>query len=478
MIVEEKDVEITREKGHNDEMRYFAIPLALIFLASPAWAQDVKIRNKAIKEWSAALKHPDFRVRYQAVAALYEEGAEAAPLVKELIPLLKDPQPVIRRAVVQTLANFKAEAAPAVPALIAAMKDADPWVRHLAPQALAEVGEAAGEHLVKLIDDKDATIRYHVVVTMNNLQLQDKEVVKALTKAAKDANASVRTAALYALAKLDTDDPAVFALLGESLADKDKQVRLSAANLLAGKGKLGSMALADASDDARADQRALAMQALGQLGDKIEEKGVAALRKGLEDDVPRVRLAAALSVATLGKTARELGGDVTMFQSLAKLLKEKDAQMRRTAVHALGQIGSSDADEIKTVAAMLKDTDATVRSFSVQALSRYQVDLDSEEIRKDIQGHLLEALKDTDRRVQFMAAQAIAQQTLFAVEPLTKLVEEGKGTQRLWAATILGQLGPAAADAVPALQKMARDSSPDIRRVALLALAKIQMDMK
>ena len=77
-----------------------------------------------------------------------------------------------------------------------------------------------------------------------------------------------------------------------------------------------------------------------------------------------------------------------------------------------------------------------------------------------------------------MAAQALSQQGFRAVEALTKVVEEGKGPSRLWAATILGEIGSFALDAVPALQKMSRDMNPDVRRVALLALKKIEAEQK
>jgi HEAT repeat protein len=457
-------------------MRYGIVVFLVSINVPPAAAQDVKVGDKTVKQWVAALKHSEPRVRYQAVAALHAEGADAAPLVKELTPLLKDSQPIIRRAVAMTLGNCKGDAAPAVPALVAAMKDSDYAVRYLASQALGEIGEPAAAPLIELLNDKDAVIRQYAVLTISGLGLQTKEVAKALGKAVKDASPAVRSAALFALSKIDTDDADIFALLGAALRDKEKQVRLSAVSLLVGKGKEASGTLVKAADDGKAEQRVLALQTLASLGDEIDDKGVLALRKALGDDEMRVRQTAALGLANLGKPARALGGDKELFEALTKLLKEKDAPLRRTAALALGQIGSDDADEIKTVAAALKDGDAMVRSFTVQALARYLKDTESEDNRKELQDHLLGALRDTDRRVQFMAAQTLAQQTLFVVEPLTKLVEDGKGTQRLWAATILGEIGVGALDAVPALTKMSRDGTPDARRIATLALQKIQAE--
>jgi len=454
-----------------------ALSIVLMSMAS-ASAQDVKVADKTIKQWSAALRSSEARVRYKAVAELYEHGADAAPLVKELIPLLKDPQAFIRRATAQTLANCRGDAAPAVPALVAAMRDSDYWVRNLASAALTEIGESASEPLIKLLDDKDATTRYYAVMTINGLGLQSKDVIKALVKSVKDSNPAVRQGSLFALSKVETDDANVFTILGAALGDKEKQVRLSAASILVGMGKDGAGALAKVVEDKDAASRMLALQALASLGDNIDEKGVNAMRKALDDADPKVRQTATLAVANLGKTARELGGDKEMFQALAKLLAEKDVQLRRTAVYALGQIGGSDADEIKTIAGALKDTDAMVRSFTIQALAKNAKDTEVEETRQMLSDHLITTLQDKDRRVQFMAAQALTQQGALAVASLVKVVEDGKGMQRLWAAAILGEIGLGTFDAIAPLEKMAKEANADARRVATLALQKIMGEVK
>jgi vesicle coat complex subunit len=188
---------------------------------------------------------------------------------------------------------------------------------------------------------------------------------------------------------------------------------------------------------------------------------VLALRKALGDDDLKVRQTAALGLANVGARARELGGGKELFDTIASLLKDKDAPLRRTAAYALGQIGSDDPAEFKSLAAALKDTDAMVRSYAVQALGKYAKDVFAE---------------DADRRVQFLAAQTLTQQKFDAVEALTKVVEEGKGMQRLWAAAILGEIGPGVFDAIPALEKMAKDSNADARRVAMAALQKIMAE--
>ena len=153
----------------------------VLFLGIPALARCKrrKFAARPSRNGRRPCAMPTRDVRYQAVAALYDEGADAVPLVKELAAALKDPQPVIRRAAAQTLANFKEKAVPAVPALVAALKDADPWVRSLAGQALNEVGESATAPLLQLLEDKDATLRFHAIAVSDGLGLKSKEIAKA-----------------------------------------------------------------------------------------------------------------------------------------------------------------------------------------------------------------------------------------------------------------------------------------------------------
>jgi HEAT repeat protein len=81
------------------------------------------------------------------------------------------------------------------------------------------------------------------------------------------------------------------------------------------------------------------------------------------------------------------------------------------------------------------------------------------------------ALRDNDGIVTIEAAQALGMIGQPAVPPLIELLEDPQ--YRILAATVLGDIGPSAVDAVPALTKVLEIPNEDARRAALLALAGI-----
>lgn len=433
---------------------------------------EPKDGTKTLKQLTAALRSDNAVVRYKAVLALGEMGAEAAPAVKDLARLLSDPQPVIRRAVAQVLGQLGEDAAPAVPALARALRDRDPGVRELAGTALGAVGEKAAPSLLKMLQEGEAAKRVLAIVAIDGVGLKDVEVVKALSKAAKDTSSEVRRAALFVLAKLDVEPEMVLPILRAALGDKDAATRKAAAAALLGLGKDAAGEFAKAAEGGAPTARLLAVQALASLGTDLDDKGAAALGKALADDDVRVRRIAALGLAKLGPTLREVGGKELMAP-LTKLLQDKDVQSRRGAAAALAQYGAEDAAELAALAKGLKDADAIVRSMAVEGLARSSNDMAPDEQRTQVVTHLVGALRDADRRVQFVAARALVEEGERAVAPLTKVITGGAVTQRVWAALVLGEIGAAAADAVPALQKMSRDPNPRARQAALTAIQKI-----
>jgi HEAT repeat protein len=61
-----------------------------------------------------------------------------------------------------------------------------------------------------------------------------------------------------------------------------------------------------------------------------------------------------------------------------------------------------------------------------------------------------------------------------ALPALIDAMKDMDPTVRMWAAITLGEMGKWAADAVPALAFACADSSPDVRKAASEALAKIR----
>lgn len=453
-------------------MRAWLCLLALLMLAGIACAEDDPVyQGKTVKEWTAALKHKDPRVRLQALAALNEAGADAAPATAEIVKRLKDPQAGIRRAAVQVLTGLAAGEVPA--ALAQAMRDADAGVRQLAAKGLSELGEKGLLPLVTATEDKDPTVRLLGLAGLDNMEEVGKEALMAIGHAVKDPNLSVRRAALFILARRAADDPAARPFVAPAMRDKDKSLRTVAAQTLVGGGKEVVDDLVKAAKDGDAGTRTLALHALGAIGEDIGDDGVAALAKGFEDADARVRYAAVTGMGRLKAKAREAAG-AAVHKDIGKLLQDKETTVRRAAVYALGSIGVENVDEVARIAEGLKDRDVYVRGLAAQALGACTGEDASEEIARAALTHLCAALNDGDLRVQNAAAVVLKREEQRSVPVLTPLVEKGSHRQRLWSAVILGELGESAAAAVPALEKMSKDGNPQLRQAAQAALRKIR----
>lgn len=449
------------------------LALALIcFGPTLAVCGEPKGDAKSVKQLTAALRSDNAVVRYKAVLGLGELGVEAAPAVKDLARLLSDPQPAVRRAVAQVLGQLGDDAAPAVPSLARALRDRDPGVRELAGAALSAVGDKAAPALLAMLQDAESSKRVLAILAIDGVRLKSDQVVKALSKATKDTSADVRRVALFVLAKMDVEPDQILPILRAALGDKDAATRKAAVTALLDLGKDATDELGKAATGGPPTARLLAVQALASLGTELDEKGAAALSKALADGDIRVRRTAALALAKLGPLLREVGGK-ELLPTLTKLLQDRDASLRRAAAMALVQYEAESATELATLAKGLKDTDAIVRGMIVERIARSSNETAPDELRDQVVTHLVAALRDADRRVQFVAARALVEEAGRAVEPLTKVIMSGAVSQRVWAAIVLGEIGAAAADAAPALQKMARDTNPQARQAALTALRKI-----
>jgi HEAT repeat protein len=125
-------------------------------------------------------------------------------------------------------------------------------------------------------------------------------------------------------------------------------------------------------------------------------------------------------------------------------LSDENDGVRHVATYALGKIGPDAAAAAPDLKKNLASDDLFLKTASVWALVRIQP-------------------KDLDFRVK-------------AVPILAKaLAESDRERVRVEVATTLGEIGPAAKDAIPALEKQAKeDESPAVREAAEVALKKIR----
>jgi len=94
---------------------------------------------------------------------------------------------------------------------------------------------------------------------------------------------------------------------------------------------------------------------------------------------------------------------------------------------------------------------------------------------KELVPPLIDALKDSDGEVRQAAAGALLQIGAEAVGPLVEVVKDDKKDKALRAnaAYLLGHLGPAAREALPALAGALKDDNAEVRRRAAFAIGSI-----
>lgn len=151
------------------------------------------------------------------------------------------------------------------------------------------------------------------------------------------------------------------AVLIPLLHDQSPELRRTAAESL---GKIGDRSTATALlpllTDPTPPVRTAAAQALGRIADPTDEAVIMALTRALQDSSHRVKQVAALAIAEIEPSARQL-------RAVADLLRSPHVQVRRAAVRAL--LVAETGPFMEALLPLLDDPDADVRQGAVAAVS-------------------------------------------------------------------------------------------------------------
>ncbi|MEN6406825.1 MAG: HEAT repeat domain-containing protein [Thermoguttaceae bacterium] len=190
------------------------------------------------------------------------------------------------------------------------------------------------------------------------------------------------------------------------------------------------------------------------------EPTVESLTAALKSADESTRLNAIEQLGSLGQ------GAASAVTPLVGQLKDPSPKIRAHAAWTLGQIGPAAGAAIPSLLELLKDPEADVRRQAVDAAMRIHPG-------SDVPMPLgVKVLEDADPGVRIRILHAIAESGERAVPGLIQILDNEKTAY--WACVALREMGPVAKDAVPALTAKLKDSHPEIRREALLALAAIE----
>jgi HEAT repeat protein len=415
----------------------------------------------------------------------WARSAAARGLLPKLIPMLADARPERRAGAAVALQRIDAawpateEARQAIPALAVRLEAADDAIRAAAAEALGNIGPsatAAAPALVRCVADRAEGVRTGALAALERIDPQwavrpeAREAVALLVPRVADADETIRRAAVATLGKIDpqwrtSEEVRKFlpALAGR-LAAADSGARRGAAEAVAEIGApaapvaaaLGQCALADAA----ADTRLAAVKAAARLGPAVKE-AMPALVAALADEQQSVRTAAE---EALKAVTPDWEGSALARKAIPELIE----RMARPLPEGGGRRGPPPPVVQQAALATLKRADP---SWWKRAAAKRAIPGLVEKLTAPAWGQVAAAANVLDQIDDNWPAAPAAKAI---VGPLKEALTAPDSRKRRAAAHALGRLGPAASDALPALEKLAKDSDREVAQEATGALWRIR----
>jgi HEAT repeat protein len=389
-----------------------------------------------------AIKDP--KSRYWAEVALAELGPDAAPATKVLAELAAEGATEERLQAILSLASIGEPAAAAAPVVVEALESDDAALRLPAAFALGRLKAAAGD--------------------------------ESLKKIAAGNDSFLGGVAAWALARIHPEDTslvdAAVVRLRKGLSDPDPEARAASVNGLS--DLAGSLGV-----DAREQ---LAVEFVGLLADpqtgraagaaliRLGGAAVPALRTKLAD--PTIRLNVMEILSAMGPAAKPALGE------FISALGDADQHCRGDAAVAIAAIGADAAEAVPHLQKMVADPSAVdgLRYAAAYALGRIgPAAVAAEPMLRELAGSEDELMATVATWAGLKIKPDDASQFEAAIPMLRRALRGDREMVRLEAAVALGDIGPAAASAIPLLELVSEeDSVKQVREAAAAALAKIR----
>lgn len=401
-----------------------------------------------IEQMYAMAKDPSQQVRYWAVGIIGRFPGDRT--TQFLLTMLRGADTGMRvNAAFMLGQQAHPNADPAiVDALIVALKDKEPGVRQNAANALAGYRpERALEPLLAVIynEENDPVL----MTALDALgQLKDPKVLQALLDAANEFDGGPRLAALRNLGNMR--DPRATDALVAALQNNNRDVQQTAA-LALGRQKdpraiILLVEMLNGKDDSRAYQ---ALDTLGNFGTAAYPVIVNALK----DPRPNIKSSA--------ESRLRSKRDTVLIPLYLPLLKEKDANLRRTVLNLLVQF--HEPRVLDALISLLDDPDPGISAQAINLLSYLFPTTDPRVVPP-----LLKRLEGGDKDTRAAAARALGwTKNARAVPALVAALNDANEEVALSAANALARIGN---DAMPALLTAAKSTSARVRLGAISAL--------
>ena len=475
---------------------------------------DKDLYADAVTQLVGTLVHNDARVRRACLRSLRTLDPTPEQLMPVVDTVFASQDPAVILPVLQSIADMGSEAVPflverlklpqgrfwasvaiteigpgaagATQALIEALPESalDEQLHEVfALAAIGEGAQSAGEALVELYGDGDSSLHGPILYAIGKLKYREAESV--LTQTVSEESPLSATAA-WALAKIHPDDAVL-------VDDAVKRMRAQCQSESAFEQAAAVSALSDLSASMDTTQRQSLGVFLGNMlvnaTEPVQEAAAAAIVRLGSDGVPAVvsllkdtetQFVALGIISAIGESAAEVVSDIV------GLLDSKDDEIVHEAILALAAIGSASAPASDRVLTILNES--VQNQNEVETRLHYAAAYCLGRIGSPAAMKALPRLKElsvsSDGMQATVAIWAVLQitpddQEQFenAVPLLTEALASEVQTIRLEATIALGDLGPRAKDAVPAIELVSEDDPVrTIRLAAQQALEKIQAD--
>lgn len=407
-------------------------------------------REKQLPRLLALLKAD--KVEISTISALGELGAAAKPAVPRLVELLDSDQTEngMRRQLIQVIAKLSPDSEAAAAAIVKQFSSSDSQTRSFAANYILRFGVLAIEPVRKWLRSNPS---------IDQQPDQNRGLITP-HRSAFQLLAAMGTKAAPAL-------PELMAVLPK-VSGTDREVAMSALREI---GRPTRDLMREMLKSSDVESRRLAAEYLRTQSNAFDEptETRAALQAALKDDDARVRMWAVAGLCAMNRGTR----DPKWVELIRSGIRSEDAALRPIAAGTFHSFAGNDPALLAAARAGLKDPDRAVYLPLAAYLARV--------MSGDDVVPLLPRLFD-DINSQDMRAASAAYNVILLLGPkaeslvpqLIELLKTAPRNQRYqaqsYAATLLGQIGPAA---VPALKEMM--ATTDMRQRQLLVQSFGQM---